>query len=71
MQTNAAYNPSTFLAALQSAQRRAACSYFDQHVLENGEDGFIVIDEGDYGVLPQLIIDRIVHTVPGTLIDEI
>ena len=71
MQTNATYNPSAFLAALQSAQRRAACSYFDQHVLEDGEDRFIVIDEGDYGVLPQLIIDRIVHTVPGTLIDEI
>ncbi|ATP19878.1 MULTISPECIES: hypothetical protein [Sphingobium] len=70
MQMNVAYNPSAFRAALQSAQRRAVCSYFDQHVLEDGENGFIVVDEGDYGALPQCLIERIVHTVTGGLIDE-
>ena len=36
MHTNAAYNHSAFLAAVRSAERRAACSYYDQHVLEDG-----------------------------------
>lgn len=71
MQTNAAYNRSAFLAALRSAERRAASSYFDQHVLEDGEQGYVTIDEGDYAELPQMLIERIVHTVPGALIDEL
>lgn len=71
MQTNAAYNHSAFLAALRSAERRAACSYYDQHVLEDGEQGYIAVDEGDYTELPPMLIERIVHTVPGALIDEL
>ncbi|WP_176590724.1 hypothetical protein [Sphingobium sp. EM0848] len=71
MQTNAAYNHSAFLAALQTAHRRAACSYYDQHVLEDGEQGYVAIDEGDYTELPPMLIERIVHTVPGALIDEL
>lgn len=70
MQTNAAYNHSAFLLALRFAQRRAASSYYDQHVIDDGEQGYVAIDEGDYGLLPQALIERIIHTVPGGLIDE-
>ena len=71
MHTDAAYNHSAGLAAVRSAERRAACSYYDQHVLEDGEQGYVAIDEGDYTELPQRLIERIVHTVPGALIDEL
>ena len=30
----------------------------------------IAIDEGDYPSLPDHLIERIVHTVPGALIDD-
>lgn len=60
-----------FFAAVSNAQRRAAHSYFDQHIVADDEAGYIVIDEGDYGVLPMTLIDRIEHTVAGGLMDEI
>ncbi|MDH2132787.1 hypothetical protein N5J77_16795 [Sphingobium yanoikuyae] len=70
MQTNAVYDHSAFLAALHAAQRRAANSYFDQHILEDRDGGFISIDQGDYAALPQPLIDRIAYTIRGSLVDE-
>ena len=59
-----------YLAACACAERRAMHSYFDQHVLEDDEAGYIAIDEGDYNALPMRLIDRIVHTVPGAMNDD-
>ena len=68
--TNAAAAHAAYFAAVASAERRALHSYFDQHVVADDEAGYITIDEGDYGALPMTIIDRIVHSVPGGLLDE-
>jgi hypothetical protein len=36
-----------------------------------GREGcFLAIDEGDYNALPQDLIDRIVHSVPGMMADD-
>jgi hypothetical protein len=59
-----------YLGAVASAERRALSSYFDQHVLLDGEGVYLTIDQGDYPDLPPHLIDRIVHTVPGGLLDE-
>jgi hypothetical protein len=67
---NAAADHAAFFAAVACAQRRALHSYFDQHVIEDAELGYITVDEGDYGALSQPMIDRIVHSVPGGLLDE-
>lgn len=64
------YDHAAYLAAIACAERRALHSYFDQHVLEDEEAGFIAIDEGDYGALPAMLIDKVVHTIPGGLWDE-
>lgn len=61
---------SLYLAAVAQAERRAQSSYFDQHVVEDQERGYIAIDEGDYSALPMYLIDRIVFTIAGGLIDE-
>lgn len=71
MQMTKVYNHSAFLGALRNAERRAATSYFDQHVLDDGEQGYVAIDKGYYSTLPETLIERIVHTVPGRLVDEI
>ncbi len=68
--TLAAYDHAAFMAAVDCAERHALHSYFDQHVVEDAEKGYIVIDEGDYNALPMAIIDRVVHTVPGRMADE-
>ena len=68
--TNAAADHTAFFTAVRNAERRARSSYFDQYVIADDEAGYITIDEGDYGALPMTIIDRIVHSVPGGLIDE-
>lgn len=68
MNTLAAHH--AYLDAAACATRRAASSYYDQHVLEDAERGYIAIDEGDYAWLTQEMIDRIVLTVPGERIDE-
>lgn len=62
---NAAY-----FAAVTNAERRALHSYFDQHVIDDPELGYLTIDEGDYGALNQPMIDRIVYTAPGGILDE-
>ena len=59
-----------YLAAVACAERRALHSYFDQHVLEDENGGYVAIDEGDYNALPIKVIDRIVHTVPGAMNDD-
>jgi hypothetical protein len=58
------------ILALANAERRARNSYFDQHIVADDEAGYIAIDEGDYGALPVAITDRIVHSIPGGLLDE-
>ena len=68
--TAAQNDAAAYLAAVACAERRALHSFFDQHVLEDGEAGYITIDEGDYGALPMPMIDRIVYSVPGAMSDE-
>jgi hypothetical protein len=64
------FNALAFDDAVMNATRRAYHSFFDQHVIEEDDGGYITIDEGDYGALPMHMIDRIVHTVPGMMGDE-
>ena len=68
--TSAAADNAAFFAAVACAQRRALHSFFDQHVIQESEDRYISIDEGDYDALPMTLVDRVVHTVPGGLSDE-
>ena len=68
--TAAHADAAAYLAALAFAERRALHSYFDQHVIEDTQLGYLAIDEGDYGALSQAMIERIVYTAPGGLIDE-
>ena len=68
--TTAAADNAAYFAAVASAERRARCSYFDQHVLADEDHRYIAIDEGDYGALSQGIVDRIVYTAQGGLMDE-
>ncbi len=68
--TIATTDNTAFFTAITNAERRARSSYFDQHVIADDEVGYITIDEGDYGALPMALIDRIVHSVPGGLLDE-
>ena len=65
-----AFDPISYDAALRAATVRAQHSFFDQHVIEDDEGCFVAIDEGDYNALPQHLIDRIVHTVPGMMADD-
>ena len=58
-----------FVAALDQAHARAFHSYFTQYVLTDG-DGYIAVDEGDYGALPKAMLDRVMDTVPSKLSDE-
>lgn len=68
---NVAADNAAFFMAVTNAERRARSSYFDQHIIADEEAGYITIDEGDYGALPLAIIDRIVHSVPSGLLDEL
>lgn len=58
------------VAALDQAHARSLHSYFTQYVLTDDEAGYIAVDEGDYGALPQALQDRVVDTVPGRMNDE-
>jgi len=60
----------SYQVALDQAERRARNSHFDQHVIEDRAAGYLAIDEGDYGALPAHLIERIVYTIPGQIIDE-
>jgi hypothetical protein len=61
----------TYHVAVAQAERRARHSHFDQHVVEDQAAGYIAIDEGDYPLLAGHLIERIVYTVPGQLLDEL
>lgn len=60
----------SYFEALERAERRALHSYFDQHIIEDAELGYIALDEGDYGALSAQLAARVVHTVHGALLDE-
>ena len=68
--TSAAADNAAYFAAVANAERRALSSYFDQHVIAYDDRHYIAIDEGDYGALSQGLIDRIVYTAAGGLVDE-
>lgn len=65
-----AFDPISYDAAVRAATIRAQHSFFDSHVIENDDGSFSAIDEGDYNDLPQDLIDRIVHSVPGMMADD-
>ncbi len=64
------FTEQAYVAALDTAHRRALHSSFNQHIITDTELGYIAIDEGDYGALTQRLSDRVVHTVLGKLLDE-
>jgi len=68
--TYAGSDTAAYLAAVACAERRAFHSFFDQHVIEDDDIGYVSIDEGDYGALPTPLIDRVVYTVTGKMADE-
>jgi hypothetical protein len=59
-----------YMAAYAKARSRAACSYFDQHIIRTDDGCYWVADEGDYESLMQDLVDRIVHTVDAGRSDE-
>lgn len=59
-----------YFEALETAERRALHSYFDQHIVEDEDLGYFALDEGDYNALPAHLANRVVHTVHGALLDE-
>jgi hypothetical protein len=65
-----AFDPISYDAAVRAASIRAQHSFFDSHVIEDEFGCFLAIDEGDYNALPQDLIDRIVHSVPGMMADD-
>lgn len=70
VQTIATFNQPAYDAAYRTASIRAQHSFFDQHIIEDEEAGFIAIDEGDYNGLTQEMIDRIVHSIAGQMADD-
>ncbi|WP_430427646.1 hypothetical protein [Parasphingorhabdus sp.] len=65
------YDTQSYFAAVETAEKRALHSFFDQHVIEDDEQGYVALDEGDYNALPAWAMNRVVHTVHGALLDEI
>jgi len=61
---------SALVSALDQAHARAQHSYFTQYILTDGETGYLVLDEGDYGRLPADLEGRVIDAVPGKLSDE-
>ncbi|WP_324827828.1 hypothetical protein [Qipengyuania zhejiangensis] len=59
-----------YFAALAVAERRALHSFFDQHIVEDEELGYLALDEGDYNALPAHLAARVVHTIHGAMLDE-
>ena len=59
-----------YFEALETAEKRALHSFFDQHVIEDDELGYFALDEGDYNILPAHLAARVVHTVHGGMLDE-
>lgn len=65
-----AFDPISYDAAVRAATVRAQHSFFDSHVIEDEFGSFLAVDEGDYNALPQDLIDRIVHSIPGMMADD-
>lgn len=61
---------SAWISALDQAHARAQHSYFTQYILTDGETGYLVLDEGDYGALPAELEGRVIDAVCGKLSDE-
>ena len=59
-----------YFDALTVAERRALHSFFDQHIIEDRELGYVALDEGDYNALPAHLAARVVHTIHGAMSDE-
>lgn len=59
-----------YFAACAHAEQRAMHSFFDQHVVVDEDVGYIVLDEGDHDPLPMGVIDKVVYTVTGKLLDQ-
>jgi hypothetical protein len=59
-----------YFDALAVAERRALHSFFDQHIIEDRELGYVALDEGDYNALPAHLAARVVHTIHGAMSDE-
>ena len=64
------FDAQSYFAAVETAERRALHSFFDQHVVEDEDQGYVALDEGDYNALPTWAMNRVVHTVHGALLDE-
>ena len=60
----------SYFEALETAEKRALHSFFDQHVIEDDELGYFAFDEDDYNKLPRHLAARVVHTVHGGMLDE-
>ena len=70
MQITAPSDTDAYLAAITQAERRARHSYYDQHVIRDREAVYYIIDEGDHPPLPAWMIERVVHSVAGSLAEE-
>ena len=55
---------------IRKAESRSYHSFFDIHVIELDDGTYGIFEEGDYGVIPNYLIDSIVYTADGKLIDE-
>ena len=60
----------SYFEALELAEKRSLHSFFDQHIVEDEEIGYIALDEGYYNCLPADLAERVVHTVHGAMLDE-
>ena len=52
--------------AIEAAQERVRCSYFDQHIVRSMHGHYWVADEGDYEAEWPDFAKDIVHTIPLT-----
>lgn len=55
---------------IQQAERRSFHSFFDIHVIENEDGTYSLFEEGDYGAIPNHLIDSITYTADGKMSDE-
>ena len=69
-QTHRKADEQALITAMHCAYARSFHSYFNQYILTDFERGYIVIDEGDYGALPQQLMDRVIDSVPSRMSDE-
>ncbi len=70
LSTHCALPMHSYFEALETAEKRALHSFFDQHVIEDDDQGYFALDEGDYNALPVHLLSRVVHTVHGGMLDD-